>query len=177
MLSVKNVLKSTSGTRVCLFSTSSILRIATPSAHGLSYQVFGPEREDQIERNPVIFLHGLFGSKSNNRSVSRCDSKKKKRPTKLLTDGLLQSIGPQSEMSNLYFGMHAHMRQGTSKRGKSNSSFLFQDLRNHGQSFHAPEHNYSVMADDVKHFVLTKKLGKCVMMGHSMYVFNTRPLL
>ena len=73
--------------------------------------------------------------------------------------------------------MHAHMRQGTSKRGKSNSSFLFQDLRNHGQSFHAPEHNYSVMADDVKHFVLTKKLGKCVMMGHSMYVFNTRPLL
>ena len=45
-----------------------------------------------------------------------------------------------------------------------------QDLRNHGQSFHAPEHNYSVMAEDVQEFIDQQKLDKCVLIGHSMYV-------
>jgi hypothetical protein len=45
---------------------------------------------------------------------------------------------------------------------------IFQDLRNHGQSFHAPEHNYSVMAEDVQEFIDQQKLDKCVLIGHSM---------
>jgi hypothetical protein len=45
-----------------------------------------------------------------------------------------------------------------------------QDLRNHGQSFHAPEHNYGAMAEDVQEFIQQQKLDKCVLIGHSMYV-------
>lgn len=47
------------------FSTARVLR------SDLSYQVFGPEKEEAT-RSPVVFLHGLFGSKQNNRSISRC---------------------------------------------------------------------------------------------------------
>lgn len=46
------------------FSTSRML------GSELSYQVFGPEKE-QTTRNPIVFLHGLFGSKQNNRSISK----------------------------------------------------------------------------------------------------------
>lgn len=46
------------------FSTSRVL------GSELSYQVFGPEKE-QATRNPIVFLHGLFGSKQNNRSISK----------------------------------------------------------------------------------------------------------
>lgn len=45
-----------------------------------------------------------------------------------------------------------------------------QDLRNHGHSFHAPEHNYGAMAEDVQEFIKQQKLDKCVLIGHSMYV-------
>lgn len=51
---------------------------------------------------------------------------------------------------------------------------LDQDLRNHGQSFHAPEHNYSVMAEDIQEFIDQQKLDKCVLIGHSMYVTAPR---
>jgi pimeloyl-ACP methyl ester carboxylesterase len=43
---------------------------ARPLQSQLSYQVFGPET-DNAAGNPVVFLHGLFGSKQNNRSISR----------------------------------------------------------------------------------------------------------
>lgn len=46
------------------FSTARVLR------SDLSYQVFGPETEEAT-RSPILFLHGLFGSKQNNRSISR----------------------------------------------------------------------------------------------------------
>ncbi|KAI9372143.1 Alpha/Beta hydrolase protein [Aspergillus egyptiacus] len=44
----------------------------------LSFQVFGPEN-DQATRNPIVFLHGLFGSKQNNRSISRALARDLKR--------------------------------------------------------------------------------------------------
>lgn len=44
----------------------------------LSYQVFGPEKE-QATRNPIVFLHGLFGSKQNNRSISKVLARDLKR--------------------------------------------------------------------------------------------------
>lgn len=47
-----------------------------------------------------------------------------------------------------------------------------QDLRNHGHSFHAPEHNYGAMAEDVQEFIKQQKLDKCVLIGHSMYVIK-----
>lgn len=42
------------------------------------------------------------------------------------------------------------------------------DLRNHGKSFHAPEHNYEVMTQDVLNYINHYQLEKCNMIGHSM---------
>ncbi|BCR95743.1 putative alpha/beta hydrolase [Aspergillus luchuensis] len=103
-----------------LFSTSRGLRT------DLSYQVFGPEKADVIDRSPIIFLHGLFGSKQNNRGISKALARDLKR------------------------------------------EIFTVDLRNHGQSFHAQEHNYSVMAEDVIKFIQQLKLDKAVLIGHSM---------
>ncbi|KAL4943863.1 hypothetical protein BDV06DRAFT_126298 [Aspergillus oleicola] len=91
----------------------------------LSYQVFGPEK-DQATRNPIVFLHGLFGSKQNNRSISRALARDLKREIWIV------------------------------------------DLRNHGYSFHDPEHTYPVMANDVADFINEHGLAKCVLIGHSM---------
>ncbi|KAL4929249.1 putative alpha/beta hydrolase [Aspergillus undulatus] len=108
------------GTRIRLFSTTPRLLRSS-----LSYQVFGPEKE-QATRNPIVFLHGLFGSKQNNRSISRALARDLKREVYIV------------------------------------------DLRNHGNSFHDPEHNYTVMADDVVGFIQEHDLFKCVLIGHSM---------
>ncbi|PYH46442.1 alpha/beta-hydrolase [Aspergillus saccharolyticus JOP 1030-1] len=91
----------------------------------LSYQVFKPEK-DEITRDPIIFLHGLFGSKQNNRSISRALARDLK------------------------------------------CEIFTVDLRNHGHSFHAEEHNYSVMAEDVVKFMQQLKLKKAALIGHSM---------
>ncbi|MDH3448457.1 MAG: alpha/beta fold hydrolase [Gammaproteobacteria bacterium] len=42
------------------------------------------------------------------------------------------------------------------------------DLRNHGQSFHADEMNYPVMADDVAQLLQRLELSDCYLLGHSM---------
>ncbi|MFT4522607.1 MAG: esterase [Bacteroidia bacterium] len=42
------------------------------------------------------------------------------------------------------------------------------DLRNHGNSPHDEEMNYSVMADDLANFMLTHHLEKAHLIGHSM---------
>jgi hypothetical protein len=47
------------------FSTARVYRAE------LSYQVYGPENEQAVTRDPILFLHGLFGSKQNNRSISK----------------------------------------------------------------------------------------------------------
>ncbi|KAL4782481.1 Alpha/Beta hydrolase protein [Aspergillus varians] len=114
--------------RIALRGTPSIR--AFSSSHkllrsDLSFQVFGPEKE-QTTKNPIVFLHGLFGSKQNNRSISRVLARDLKREVYTV------------------------------------------DLRNHGHSFHDPEHSYSLMADDVAEFVHQHDLSKCVLIGHSM---------
>lgn len=62
MFSSRFVGRVASGTRS--FSTSRLMRT------DLSFQVFGPEKEPAT-RSPIVFLHGLFGSKQNNRSISK----------------------------------------------------------------------------------------------------------
>lgn len=42
------------------------------------------------------------------------------------------------------------------------------DLRNHGKSFHAPEHNYEVMSQDVLNYINHYQLENCTIIGHSM---------
>ncbi|KAL4802758.1 Alpha/Beta hydrolase protein [Aspergillus unguis] len=118
LFSPRIALRATSGIRA--FSTSNRLLRSD-----LSFQVFGPEKE-QPTRNPIVFLHGLFGSKQNNRSISRALARDLKREVYIV------------------------------------------DLRNHGQSFHDPEHNYPAMANDVSEFIYEHDLSKCVLIGHSM---------
>jgi hypothetical protein len=45
-----------------------------------------------------------------------------------------------------------------------------QDLRNHGESDHAPQHDYLAMAADVTEFIAKHRLSKPVLIGHSMFV-------
>src|ERR1035437_1680560 len=42
------------------------------------------------------------------------------------------------------------------------------DQRNHGQSPHSEEMNYSVMADDVAEFMVSRGIESAVIIGHSM---------
>ncbi len=42
------------------------------------------------------------------------------------------------------------------------------DLRNHGESPHAPELDYQAMAEDVRLLIETRGLGACTVLGHSM---------
>lgn len=51
---------------------------------------------------------------------------------------------------------------------RTDQTSMRQDLRNHGQSFHAHEHNYVCMAEDVENFIQQQNLDKCVLIGHSM---------
>jgi esterase len=42
------------------------------------------------------------------------------------------------------------------------------DLRNHGQSQHSDEFDYTVMANDLQEFIDSKKLENAIVIGHSM---------
>ncbi|KAB8212464.1 hypothetical protein P875_00034031 [Aspergillus parasiticus SU-1] len=75
MLPFRVTLRGTSSIRA--FSTSRVLR------NDLSYQVFGPEK-DETSRSPIVFLHGLFGSKQNNRSISKALARDLKREVFIL---------------------------------------------------------------------------------------------
>ncbi|KAI1814802.1 alpha beta hydrolase fold family [Poronia punctata] len=75
---------------------------------------------------PIIFMHGLFGSKKNNRSVSKVLARDLKRHVYAI------------------------------------------DLRNHGDSPHAPRHDYVAMADDVAGFISEHGLKEPTLIGHSM---------
>ncbi|PGH16562.1 hypothetical protein AJ79_01668 [Helicocarpus griseus UAMH5409] len=95
----------------------------------LAYQAW-PPRDDSTAidagRSPIIFMHGLFGSKQNNRSISKALA---------------------SQLKTRIYAI---------------------DLRNHGDSPHLPEHNYTAMANDVENFIDEHKLEKPVLIGHSM---------
>ncbi len=73
---------------------------------------------------PLIILHGLFGSSDNWLTISK------------------------------KFAEHFHV-------------FLV-DQRNHGQSPHADEHNYTVMAADLQEFIDEHQLKDPILIGHSM---------
>ena len=86
-------------------------------------------------------------------------------------------------MSELYFSTSGsgkplvilHGLFGSGKNWQSQARRLaghFQvftiDLRNHGESFHADEMNYSVMAEDVALLLYRLELSDCDILGHSM---------
>ncbi len=73
---------------------------------------------------PLLILHGLFGSSRNWQSLAR------------------QYAGHFDVIS--------------------------VDLRNHGQSFHAPQMDYRVMAEDVSALINSVDVADCLVIGHSM---------
>jgi len=73
---------------------------------------------------PLIVLHGLFGSQSN-------------------------------------WGGHCKVLA-------EKFSVIGVDLRNHGDSAHTPEHNYQVMAEDIKELLRSLDLSSAYLLGHSM---------
>ncbi len=54
------------------------------------------------------------------------------------------------------------------KKLAENYHVYVPDLRNHGQSPHAPEMDYPTMAADVKAFLLEHKIEQACLLGHSM---------
>lgn len=77
-------------------------------------------------KEPIIIAHGLFGSKTNTRTVSRVMARDLDRDVYCI------------------------------------------DLRNHGDSPHSPVHTYPALAADIEHFIDKHKLGKTILIGHSM---------
>ncbi|MFV0449610.1 MAG: alpha/beta fold hydrolase [Vibrio sp.] len=51
---------------------------------------------------------------------------------------------------------------------KIDHQVLSIDLRNHGQSFHSDEHDYTLMANDVKQLLEALNIEKAIVVGHSM---------
>ncbi|MCG3730464.1 alpha/beta fold hydrolase [Vibrio cincinnatiensis] len=51
---------------------------------------------------------------------------------------------------------------------KTDHQVLSIDLRNHGQSFHSPEHNYALMARDVARLLHHLQISQATLIGHSM---------
>ncbi|OTA92321.1 hypothetical protein M434DRAFT_21979 [Hypoxylon sp. CO27-5] len=83
----------------------------------LAYDHHKPPKDGRHPQDaPIIVMHGLFGSKKNNRS------------------------------------RHVYT----------------VDLRNHGDSPHAPRHDYLAMADDVAGFIRDHGLRDPTLIGHSM---------
>ena len=58
--------------------------------------------------------------------------------------------------------------QSHARRFAENFQVFTVDLRNHGESFHADEMNYSVMAADVARLLYRLELSDCYILGHSM---------
>lgn len=48
------------------------------------------------------------------------------------------------------------------------------DLRNHGYSFHHPEMNYNIMANDVQHWMIKHNIPSATILGHSMVRYDMK---
>ncbi|KAI1096839.1 alpha/beta-hydrolase [Rostrohypoxylon terebratum] len=119
--------------RVALRSSTSLRALisrpytSTSSTVPLAYDHHEPPKGGARPQDaPIIFMHGLFGSKKNNRSVSRVLARDLRR--------------------------HVYT----------------VDLRNHGESPHAPEHTYLAMASDIERFIHDHALRSPTLIGHSM---------
>ncbi|NVD06075.1 alpha/beta fold hydrolase [Vibrio sp. JPW-9-11-11] len=51
---------------------------------------------------------------------------------------------------------------------KTDHRVISVDLRNHGESFHSTEHNYALMAQDVKALLSHLAISDAIVIGHSM---------
>lgn len=91
---------------------------------------------------PILFLHGLFGSKRNNRAISKYDA-----PLPTRTQLTIEYRVLAKQLDRPIYAL---------------------DLRNHGESPHDPVHNYNALSSDVLGFISQHALHKPCIIGHSM---------
>lgn len=58
--------------------------------------------------------------------------------------------------------------QTLAKRFADNHTVFILDQRNHGKSPHTPEHNYALMAEDLREFMESQYMFRAHILGHSM---------
>ncbi|RKF54763.1 Abhydrolase domain-containing protein C22H12.03 [Erysiphe neolycopersici] len=106
----------------------------------LAYELHEPSKSI-TNSSPIIILHGLFGSKKNNRGISKVLARDLGRPVYAIASLILLSLRTKT---------------------------LKIDLRNHGDSPHHLHHDYLSMARDVEGFIFAHALKKSTIIGHSM---------
>ena len=127
---------------------SRALATAPPSrCLSLAYNLHEPSDERKAReaqsRPAILFLHGLFGSKANNRGISKCVA-----PTPPVLAPLTCSRRALArDLSRCVYAL---------------------DLRNHGDSPHDTTHDYRAMAGDVAQFIAEHGLAQPALIGHSM---------
>lgn len=135
--------------------------LSTQNRLTLSYDLHEPSKAAAGLVAPIIFLHGLFGSKKNNRSISKWVNPPWTDPV-FLTH--FQSTRTWSWKTRLCIG------KGTTRKTWPRYWWWCQDLRNHGESPHDWHHDYVHMADDVAGFIDQHDLRQPTIIGHSMWV-------
>ncbi|KAF9404425.1 hypothetical protein BGZ94_004190 [Podila epigama] len=127
MIMSSRVLQSLSHTRGPWTCSVRSMSTAKPSTVALSFtSVPKPQFAKPALCQPIVIMHGLFGSKQNWKALSKALA------TRLNTD------------------------------------VVTLDLRNHGESEHAADHDYPHMASDVVRFMQEQSLEKPIVIGHSM---------
>lgn len=128
----------------------------------LAYNVHKPHNPE-TGHAPLIILHGLFGSKQNNRSISKYGFSRP--PFRFVIEF---EKGTCKRPPNASLCTRQFLRQ---RRRSQVSLKTLQDLRNHGDSPHHPVHDYPAMAEDVEEFIEQHDLRLPTLIGHSMSVF------
>ncbi len=76
--------------------------------------------------------------------------------------------GPEVFIFHGLFGMSDNWQSFGKQLADKGFKVILSDLRNHGHSGHAPEHNYPVMAQDIAELIHDLGAQQPVVMGHSM---------
>ena len=85
----------------------------------------------------------------------------------MILSSLIVGKGPVVVILHGLFGEGVNWL-GISKELASRFEVHLIDQRNHGKSFHDPEHNYFVLAQDLNNYIKEKRISTFSLIGHSM---------
>lgn len=112
----------------------------------------------KFNRNFSLQTKNFNQSKPLSLSFNSCDSNDNgNRPPVIIMHGL---FGSKQNWKSLCKAMNL--------KTNPNRTIIAVDARNHGESPHANDHGYDVMADDVADFMKQQGLSKASLIGHSM---------
>ncbi|XP_066130644.1 sn-1-specific diacylglycerol lipase ABHD11 isoform X2 [Saccopteryx bilineata] len=119
---------------------------AEPRPLPLSYKLL----DGEAARPALVFLHGLFGCKTNFNSIAKALAQQTGRR-------VFQAFGcPCPECGCQCCPPHSTLQ------------VLTVDARNHGDSPHSPDMSYEAMSQDLQDLLPQLGLVPCVLIGHSM---------